>query len=76
MDTATHQCNDGHYLDQHLKAVLAAQARSGDIDIHGLGVGLDLGVFYRSRLALDLSQPLDDAMLHAIATLLACRTRH
>lgn len=70
MDTATHQCNDEHYLDQHLKQVVAAHERSGDIDICGLGVGLDLGLFYRRRLALDLGQALDDAALQAVAELL------
>src|SRR5690606_5974295 len=63
MDTATHQCNDEHYLDQHLRQVVAAHARSGDVDICGLGVGLDLGVFYRRRQAIDLGAQLDDASL-------------
>lgn len=70
MDTATHQSNDEHYLDQHLRQVVDAHARQGDVEICGLGVGLDLGVFYRHRLALDLADQLDDKTLQAVAALL------
>ncbi|QNP49832.1 cobaltochelatase CobT-related protein [Diaphorobacter aerolatus] len=72
MDTATHQCNDEHYLDQHLRQVLAACERAGDVKVCALGVGLDLGVFYRKRLAVDLQHGIDDALLFAVAELL-CR---
>ena len=70
MDTATHQCNDEHYLDQHLKQVVAAHDRTGDVQICGLGVGLDLGLFYRRRLALNLADTLDESTLQAVAELL------
>jgi cobaltochelatase CobT len=70
MDTATHQCNDEHYLDQHLKQVVATHEHNGDVAICGLGVGLDLGLFYRHRLALDLSEHLDDTSLQAVAGLI------
>lgn len=73
MDTATHQCNDEHYLDQHLKQVVLAHERSGDVEICGLGVGLDLGLFYRRRLALDLGATLDETALQAVAELLVQR---
>lgn len=70
MDTATHQANDEHYLDQHLRQVVELQTRQGAVEIRGLGVGLDLGVFYPRRLALDPAEPLDDRTLHAVAGLL------
>ncbi|MEG1733698.1 MAG: cobalt chelatase [Comamonas sp.] len=73
MDTATHQCNDEHYLDQHLRQVLAAQERMGDVKVCALGVGLDLGVFYRQRLAIDLHQDIDEALLFSVAELLCKR---
>lgn len=73
MDTSTNQCNDEHYLDQHLKQVLASHERSGDVEICGLGVGLDLGVFYRRRLALDLAGAVDDLVLQTVAELLVVR---
>ncbi len=73
MDTATHQCNDDHYLDQHLKQVVAAHERQRDVEICGLGVGLDLGLFYRKRLAVDLSESISDHLLLAVANLIARR---
>ena len=73
MDTATHQMNDEHYLDQHLRQVIAARERAGDVKICALGVGLDLGVFYRSRVAIDLHQQIDEALLFSVAELLCKR---
>jgi cobaltochelatase CobT len=75
MDTATHQCNDEHYLDQHLKQVVATHERQRDVDICGLGVGLDLGLFYRRRLAIDLGEALDDATLQSVAGLIVQTVR-
>lgn len=72
MDTATHQANDAHYLDQHLRQVVARHERTGDVQIRALGVGLDLGVFYRQRLAVDLREQIDEALLRAVVELL-CR---
>ena len=70
MDTATHQTNDEHYLDQHLRQVIAQQKRAGDIRICALGVGLDLGVFYRNRLAIEGLEHIDLALLHSIAEMI------
>lgn len=72
MDTATHQANDEHYLDQHLRQVLAAQERMGGVNVCALGVGLDLGIFYRQRLAVDLQHDIDEALLFSVAEML-CR---
>ena len=72
MDTATHQFNDEHYLDQHLRQVLATRERAGDVKVCALGVGLDLGVFYRQRLAIDLEQTMDEGLMLAVAELI-CR---
>lgn len=75
MDTATGQANDACYLDNHLKAVVARHAALRDVEVLGLGVGLDLSPYYRHALALDLSQPVDMAMLDEVADLLAARRR-
>jgi cobaltochelatase CobT len=75
MDTATGQANDACYLDNHLKAVAARHEALGDVEVLGLGVGLDLSPYYRHALALDLSQPVDMAMLDEVADLLAARRR-
>jgi cobaltochelatase CobT len=57
MDSATAQSNDAFYLDGHLKEVVARHEVAGDVEIMGLGVGLDLSPYYRRCLALDLSTP-------------------
>lgn len=75
MDTATCQANDASYLDNHLKAVVARHEALGDVEVLGLGVGLDLSPFYRHTLPLDLSQPVDMAMLDEVARLLSARRR-
>lgn len=59
MDAATNQVNDAHYLDHHLREVVAQQQAVGDVEVLGLGVGLDLSPYYRNSLALDLTSPPD-----------------
>lgn len=72
-DTATNLTNDAYYLDNHLKSVLARRERQGEIDILGLGVGLDLSPFYRHCLATDMSQALDNHLFDEIAQLISQR---
>ncbi|MFP3567957.1 cobaltochelatase CobT-related protein [Paraburkholderia sp. SIMBA_030] len=59
MDSATGQANDAYYLDNHLKEVVARHEASRDVEVLGLGVGLDLRPYYRRCLAVDLSVPPD-----------------
>ncbi|KAE8757372.1 cobalt chelatase [Paraburkholderia madseniana] len=59
MDSATGQANDAFYLDNHLKAVVVRHEASRDVEVLGLGVGLDLSPYYRRCLAVDLSAPPD-----------------
>ena len=72
MDGSTALANDAHYLDHHLQQVVAAQSAVGDVEIRGLGVGLDLSPYYPRNLVLDLSVPVP-RMLQEIAGLLAVR---
>lgn len=66
MDAATHQANDAYYLDNHLKQVVAQQRAYGDVDVLGLGVGLDLSPYYRYSLAVDLSVAPDMALFSEV----------
>ncbi|MHB9841972.1 cobaltochelatase CobT-related protein [Paraburkholderia terrae] len=59
MDSATAQANDAYYLDNHLKEVVARHEASRDVEVLGLGVGLDLSPYYRRCLAVDPSMPPD-----------------
>lgn len=69
MDSATNKANDEFYLDNHLKAVIEGVEAQGEIDVYGLGVGLDLSPFYRRCLAVDLDQGLSQEMFGEIISL-------
>jgi cobaltochelatase CobT len=70
-DSATGLANDAYYLDNHLKEVVARYSQQGEVEILGLGVGLDLSPFYRRCLATDMSEGLDSALFQDIVTLIA-----
>jgi cobaltochelatase CobT len=55
MDSATSLANDAGYLDRHLREVVARHDAERDVEILGLGVGLDLSPYYRHCLSVDLS---------------------
>ena len=75
MDGATALANDEHYLDQHLREVVARRELQGRVAIFGIGVGLDLSPFYGRCTALDLTTHLGNASLFEIVQLLASRSR-
>lgn len=58
MDSATQLANDDTYLDQHLMQVVQKHEEQGAVQIFGIGVGLDLSVFYSRCQAIDLTQGL------------------
>ena len=70
MDAATNLANDQFYLDNHLKEVVAHHERQGEVEIYGLGVGLDLSPYYRRRLSLDLARGVDNRVFDEIMGLL------
>lgn len=74
-DAATGRTNDLYYLDNHLKDVVARREREGQVEIYGLGVGLDLSPYYANSLATDMSQALDNALLYEIVQLINGRHR-
>lgn len=73
MDAATVQANDGAYLDNHLKDVLARHEMRRDVEIIGLGIGRNSSVLYRHCEAIDPSAPLDTARLVSFAKWIAAR---
>lgn len=75
MDSATQLANDTHYLENHLRDVVAHRERSGAVEICGIGVGLDLSPYYRRSQALDLSASIGNGALRDILALLAGRGR-
>lgn len=75
MDAATSLANDPHYLDHHLRQVVAREEARGSARIYGLGVGLDLSPYYPRSQALDLEQGVDRQVFREIITMLAGRRR-
>ncbi|RTQ97284.1 cobaltochelatase CobT-related protein [Halomonas nitroreducens] len=74
-DSATNLANDAFYLDNHLKEVVARRTREGQVEVLGLGVGLDLSPFYRRCLATDMTQALDTHLFDEIVELIGGRHR-
>jgi cobaltochelatase CobT len=69
MDSATNLANDPHYLDQHLRDVVARHERAG-IEIFGVGVGLDLSPYYSRSQVLDLSAGVGAAVVRDVLGML------
>ncbi|WP_421046060.1 cobaltochelatase CobT-related protein [Paraburkholderia sp. A1RI-2L] len=77
MDTATAQMNDAFYLDNHLKEVVAKHEAMRDVDVIGLGVGLDLSPYYSYCVAIDSGEALDMARLIGLARWIGrCQAAH
>jgi cobaltochelatase CobT len=75
MEGATQLANDEHYLDHHLREVVAQQEAQQDLAIFGVGVGLDLSPYYGRCQALDLAAPPGNAVFGELLQLLAGRRR-
>jgi cobaltochelatase CobT len=75
MDSATHLANDLHYLDHHLRDVVARQEQRGDIAISGIGVGLDLSPYYSRSHVLDLVASSGNTIFREVMGLMAGRHR-
>ncbi|MGF1698570.1 aerobic cobaltochelatase CobT subunit [Vibrio lamellibrachiae] len=73
MDTATNLCNDTFYLDNHLKETVSEYEKQRQVEILGLGVGLDLSPYYRRNIAVDLSQSLDNRLFFDLINLIRNR---
>jgi len=70
METATNQANEAGYLDNHLRHVCEMLEARGDIELYALGFGLDLSNYYRSNLALDLPEILENGVFKDILQLI------
>ena len=71
-DSATNLANDAHYLDQHLKNVVAQHEQAG-AEIYGVGVGLDLSPYYSHSHVLDLSGSVGMAAFREIIAMVRRR---
>lgn len=74
-DGATALANDVHYLDHHLCDVVARLEAQGDVEVYGVGVGLDLSPYYRHCRAFDLSASVSNAVLREMVAMIAAGPR-
>ncbi len=70
METSTALANDAFYLDNHLRQVVERVGASRQVEIMGLGVGLDLSPYYDMSLAVDLSEGLSSRLFFDILEVL------
>jgi cobaltochelatase CobT len=70
MDSATQLANDAHYLDQHLKEVVARHEALG-AEVYGVGVGLDLSAYYSRSHVLQLEGSAGKAMFRELIAMIA-----
>jgi cobaltochelatase CobT len=73
MDSATQLANDPHYLDHHLREVVARREQQGAVEIYGVGVGLDLSPYYRRSQIVDLPGSVGNQVFSEIVALVARR---
>jgi cobaltochelatase CobT len=73
MDSATQLANDARYLDHHLLEVVARHEQQGDVEIYGVGVGLDLSPYYRRSQVIDAAAPLRNEVFSEIVAMIARR---
>ncbi len=64
MDSATFLANPPELLDRHLREVVGRHEATGEVEIYGVGVGLDLSSYYRRSKILDLSAPPGNRVFH------------
>ena len=71
MDSATELANDAHYLEHHLRDVVARHEQGGRVQIGGIGVGLDLSPYYRCSQIVDIADSTGNAVFAEITGLIA-----
>lgn len=74
-DGATALANDAHYLDHHLSDVVARLQARGEVEVYGVGVGLDLSPYYRRSRAFDLSMSVSNEVFREIVAMIAAGPR-
>jgi len=75
MDSATNLANDTHYLDHHLVQEVQRIEQEGDVQVFGVGVGLDLSPYYSASLVLDLAGSTSNQVFRELLEMIAGRHR-
>jgi cobaltochelatase CobT len=75
MDSATNLANDTHYLDQHLVQEVQRIEQRGEVQVFGVGVGLDLSPYYSASQVLDLAGSTGNQVFRELLEMIAGRHR-
>lgn len=71
VDDSTLSANSGAYLDRHLREVIGAIEKTGDVELLAIGIGHDVTRYYSRAVTLHDVEQLGDAMLEQITSLFA-----
>ncbi|MFC9550093.1 cobalt chelatase [Rhodococcus sp. NPDC056960] len=71
LDGATALANDEFYLDHHLQEVVERHEDERDVEVYGLGVGLDLSPYYDRCRTLDLSHGTNSDVIADVLSMIA-----
>ena len=71
VDDSTLSSNSGSYLDRHLREVIQAIERTGDVELLAIGIGHDVTRYYSRAVTLHDVEQLGDTMLQQITSLFA-----
>lgn len=69
VDDSTLSANSGAYLDRHLREVITAIEKTGDVELLAIGIGHDVTRYYSRAVTLHDVEQLGDAMLEQITSL-------
>jgi cobaltochelatase CobT len=73
LDQATLSANPGGYLDQHLRDVIRFIEQRSDVELAAIGIGHEVGDYYRRAVAIGSTEELGPAMIGQLAELFAPR---
>lgn len=63
LDDATLEANDGAYLERHLKSVIHAIDKRSAVELAAIGIGHDVGAYYRRSVTLKSADDLGEAIV-------------
>jgi cobaltochelatase CobT len=78
LDVATLEANDSHYLERHLHAVIERIERNSSVKLAAIGIGHDVGAYYRRAATLKSADELGEAIVAQLITLFdfTCKGAH
>jgi cobaltochelatase CobT len=69
VDDSTLSVNSGHYLENHLRKVIADIEGAGRVELAAIGIGHDVTRYYRRAMTLIDVEQLGGALIEKLAEL-------